>query len=178
MVFIEKLSPKEKIGLFIAVAFVAFAIADRAIVTPVNDRIQRLNREIKIAEKQLIRHLRNLSQKEIVSKEYAKYIEYVRKVGSDEEEVAKILGEIESLARKSNVYLGDMKPHSPKVKGFHKEYTVEIEAESRMEPLINFLYQINNSPQLLRAEKLRVGSKKEKRGVVKSSILITKLVIP
>lgn len=178
MAFLTKLSKKERIGLFIAMGFASLALLDRLVVSPINNRIQQINREIKISEKQLGRDLRNLNRKGIITKEYQKYIQYIKKVGSDEEEVARILGEIEELARKSAVYLVDMKPQQPKKVDFYKEYTVEIEAEGDMESLVNFLHQLNNSSQLLRAEKLRLNLKEKGSSIIKASLLITKVLIP
>ena len=178
MVFLAKLSKKEKIGLFIGVGFISLALLDRVIIGPVNNKIQQINQEVKTNEKQLSRDLRNLNQEEVITKTYQKYVGYVKKVGSDEEEAAKILSEIEELAGKSAVYLADMKPRSPKQVNFYKEYSIEIEAEGEMVSLVNFLYQLNNSPLLLRAEKLRFSLKSKDSRIVKTSILITKVSIP
>jgi len=176
---LAKLSKKEKIGLFIAAIFIFLVILDKLIITPMNRKFRGLNQEIKMAENRLSRHLRNLSQKETVTMGYRKYIPYVKKIGSDEEEVAKILAEIEELARKSKISLAGIKPQAPKEVNFYKEYVVEIEANGIMECVTNFLYQLNNSTQLLRAEKLRLSSKgKEASSVIKASILITKILIP
>ncbi len=176
--FLAKLSNKERIGLFIAIAFVFLAFLDRLIINPINDKIQQIDREIKITEKQLGQYWRYLIQKEVVSKEHQKYTQFVKKISSDEEEAAKIFGEIEELARKSAVYLVDMKPQPPRQVDFYREYTVEIKAEGEMESLISFLYQLNNSPQLLCAERLRLNLKERESSLVKASMLITKILIP
>jgi Tfp pilus assembly protein PilO len=101
----------------------------------------------------------------------------VERSGSDEEEVAKILGEIEALSRQSGIYLVDMKPQAPKDIDFYKEYTVEIEVEGEMIPLTTFLHQLNTSPQLLRIKKLRLTSKEEGQTGLKSSMVITKVLV-
>lgn len=176
--FLVRFSKKEKRGIYIAIIFISLAFLDRLVVSPINGKIQQINRDIKLSEKQLGQYLRYLLQKERVSKEYQKYLQFVEKIGSDEEEVAKIIGEIEELARRTKIYLVDIKPQSPKEIDFYKEYTVEIEIEGRLEPIVNFLYQINNSLQLLRAEKLRITLKEKEADVIKSSMLITKILIP
>ncbi len=177
MMFFEKLSKKEKIGLLIAFGFLAAAFLDRLIVAPIRNKIKRINREIEISEKQLSMNLRNIKQKDIIEQKYEKYVDYVKRSGSDEEEVARILGEIEVLARKSSVYLVDTKPQTPKRVDFYKQYMVEIEGEGEMRSIIKFLYELNVSPQLLRAEKVRLSIKAKKRGVIKVSMLITKVLI-
>src|SRR3989338_6023733 len=152
--FWDKLSKKEKIGLSLAFAFIAVAFFDRLIVSPIRNRIQQINRNIQVSEKQLAHDLRNVHQQDHIAEEFKKYVGYVQRSGSDEEEVSKILGEIESLSRQSDIYLADMKPQTPKNIDFYKEYTIEIEVEGEMIPMMKFLYQLNTSPQLLRIKKL------------------------
>lgn len=173
----DKLSPKEKIGLSIAFGFLALAFLDRLFISPVRARFSALNQQIRISEKQLGSDMRNINQKKFISEEYEQYVPYVRRSGSDEEEVARILGEIESLARKSSVYLVDMKPRKPREVEFYKEYTVEIEAEGYMESLMGFLYQLNSSTQLLRIETLRLNPTKSESKVLNASMLITKVLV-
>ena len=178
MMFLDKLSKREKIGASLGAAFLLAVFLDNVVIKPVNVGIKVLNAEIKTGEARLSRYLRNLSCKDEVLKEYQKYAKYVKKGGSDEEETAKILGEIETLARKSNLTLADMKPRMPRAIGFYKEYTVEIEVEGGMKSLVSFLYQLNNSTQLLRAEKVHLYPKKKDSPVIKGLILVTKILIP
>ncbi|HQP10992.1 MAG TPA: type 4a pilus biogenesis protein PilO, partial [Candidatus Omnitrophota bacterium] len=132
--FLEKLSQKEKIGLALAFAFLAVASLDRLIVSPIRTKFRRLDQAIKINEKQLAHDLRNVHQEDQIAAQFDKYVKYVERTGSDEEEVAKILGEIESLAREAEIYLANMKPETPKEVDFYKRYAVEIEAEGAIAP--------------------------------------------
>ena len=173
----DKLSKKEKIGLSVAFTFLALAFLDRLLISPVRTKFNALNQQIRIGEKQLGGDMRNINQKKSIGEEYEQYFPYIRRSGSDEEEVAKILGEIEALARKSSVYLVDMKPRKPREVEFYKEYTVEIEAEGYMESLMSFIYQLNTSSQLLRVETLRLNLTKGDSNVLSASMLITKVLI-
>ena len=173
----DKLSKKEKIGLSVAFAFLALASLDRLLISPVRTKFNALNQQIRISEKQLGGDMRNINQKKFIGEEYEQYLPYIRRSGSDEEEVAKILGEIEALARKSSVYLVDMKPRKPREVEFYKEYTVEIEAEGYMGSVMSFIYQLNTSSQLLRVETLRLNLTKGDSNVLSASMLITKVLI-
>lgn len=175
--FWDRLSRKEKIGLSLALAFITVAVLDRLIVSPIRSRVRQINQNIQISEKQLAHDLRNVRQKDQIEKQFEKFVGYVERSGSDEEEVAKILGEIESLARQSGIYLVDMKPQAPKDIDFYKEYTIEIEVEGEMIPLTKFLHQLNTSPQLLRIKKLRLTSKEEGQAGLKASMVITKVLV-
>ena len=177
MDFFSKLSKKEKTGIVVAGIIVLLAFSDGLIIRPIRERVTGLNDQIKMRREELKRNLQNLSQKETVSREYEKYARYVTKAGSDEEAVAQILAEVEELARESRVYLVDTKPQPPVEAGFYKEYKAEIEIEGRVDAIVDFLYQLNNSTQLLRAEKLRIASKSKVSTTAKAFILITKVLI-
>jgi hypothetical protein len=178
MDFISKLSKKEKVGLAAAAIVVSVVMIDRLVVSPIGERFQRLGREIELSEKKLVLDLRNISNKELISGEYDKYRNYVkRSASSDEEEVAAVLAEIEGLARRSDINLADIKPQQAKQTDFYREYYVEIEAEGAMEHIIVFLHNLNSSPQLLRAVKLRMGLKDRESSIVKASIMVSNISI-
>ena len=177
MTFWNKLSQKEKIGLSAAITFMVIASFDRLVIDPIFAKLKQMSQEIKISEKQLGHDLRNVHQKDQISELFGQYVAYVERSGSDEEEVGKILAEIEALARKSNVHLVDVKPQTPKEVDFYKEYDVEVEAEGEIVPLMEFLHQLNTSDQLLRVEKLRLNSKKKGKQTLKASMLIGKILI-
>lgn len=177
MNFFNKLSKKEKLGLLLAFGFLAVALIDQLVVSPIRTKLKFIDQAVHINEKKLKMSLRNIKQKNMIEKEYEKYVDYVRRTGSNEEEVAKILREIEVLARKSSVYLVDTKPHTPKKVDFYNTYMVEIEGEGRMDSIVDFLHKLNTSKQLLRAEKVRLSIKGKEPGVVKVSMLITKVLV-
>jgi len=177
MVFWDKLSKKEKIGMSFAIAFILIASTDRLIVNPIRGRFQRVNQAIKISEKQLGHDLRNVHLKKQIEEEFEKYVQYVERSGSDAEESKKFLGEIESLAQQSNVDLVDIKPQKPIEVDFYKEYSVEIEVQGKIADLMTFLHRINISAQLLRVEKFRLNAKDSGTKALKSSMLITKVLV-
>jgi Tfp pilus assembly protein PilO len=172
------MSPREKAGAAIAIVFVFLAFILLPIVSRVNYRVGQLNGEIKKDEKLLAEYLRYMNQKGIVTSEYQKYEKFVKKSGSDEEEQTKMLGEIEQLARKTGVSIVNMKPLAPRPVDYYKIYEVSIEAEGGMESLVDFVYQISQSAQLLRAEKVALNLKEKGSSVVKGVFSVTKVVIP
>lgn len=177
MKFLEKLSKKERIGLAIAVIFVFSAFLDRAVIAPIHRQIQRLYKEVEIKEREFGQGVRNIKQKNIIISQYQKYTEYLVKGGSDEEEIAKVLSELEGLARETYVGLIDVRPQLPTRTEFYRIFYIEVEIESEMDSLVNFLYQLNNSPQLLRTKKVRFSLKDKDSPFIKATFLITKVVI-
>ncbi len=175
---LPKLSAKEKIGLGLGIAISLIALLDRVVVGPLSATVRQLNQEILIAELDLCRDLRNLDEKEAITKEFQDYAKYVKQMGSDEEDMAMFLREIENLAHKSSINLLDVKPQMPQAKDLHKQFTVNAEAEGDMPALIMFLHQLNTSDCLLRSEKISLKLSQEENSLLRASILVTKIVIP
>lgn len=172
-----RLSTKEKIGLGLGMAFALLALFDRIVIGPMSQKFHHLNQEIRLAELDLCRDMRTLDEKEAVTKEFQDYARYVKQMGSDEEEMARFLREVENLANKSSVNLLDVKPQMPQSKDLQKQFTVEIEAEGDMPAIIMFLHQLNTSDCLLRSEKITLKLIQKEKNILRASILVTKIVI-
>jgi len=172
------MSPREKAGMAIAAVVVLVVFVDRLIVNPMAVRMHRLNTEIKAGENALRLDTGLAGQKGAVSAEYGKYSAYVRKSGSDEEEQTKMFSEIEELERKSGVSPLNMKAIAPRAVDFYRKYEVELEVEGEMEQIVNFLYLLNNSPQLLRAEKVTLNPRDRDSAAVRAKMNVTKVVMP
>ncbi len=173
----RQFSSKEKIGIVLAVIVLLVAALDRLVVNPLHDLFQQLDMDIKVAEIELGRDLRNVGQKDTIAAEYQNYIQYVQKIGSDEEETAKMLGVIEGLAQKSAVALVEIKPQPVDVKRSPKTYAVEIEATGEMFSIVSLLYGLNTSDQLLRPEKVEIKIPAKDSTVCRVSIRVTRMVI-
>ncbi|MFA6636147.1 MAG: GspMb/PilO family protein [Candidatus Omnitrophota bacterium] len=176
--FIKNLSKKEKIGLSIAAFFIFLVVLDRAVFLPVRGRIDRLQKEIEIHEREMRQHLFYLDRKENVEGEHTRYVQDIVEKRSEEEEMAGILAEVETIARNAGLSVLDIRSFSPRQESFLKKYAVDMAAESDTKTLINFLHCLSSSQQLLRAEKLTVSPRDAEGTALKISVVITKVVIP
>ncbi len=173
----SRLSKREKYIVYISITIIVAVFFDRAVLHPLANRIKKLNREILLQEKRLERSLYILSQENLVVSEHKKYTQHVKQSRSDEEEKSELLSEIEKLARKSSVFLRDIKLDLTEKIGPYKQYTVAIEIESKIDYLVDFIYQVENSPRLLRVKNFYLTPKKKKSSVLKAQVTITELLI-
>jgi Tfp pilus assembly protein PilO len=117
-----------------------------------------------------------MRDKDEIDKEYAKYEAQLRSRGSDEQEMTYILNGLERIARNARIKIVNIKPKPPQEKEFYRSYLVEIETESDMHSLMKFIFDVKNSPLLLRIDKLSLSSKSSRTGaVIRASMLISKL---
>ncbi|MFW5857053.1 MAG: GspMb/PilO family protein [Planctomycetota bacterium] len=178
MIALAQLARREWIGLLLAGTLVLAAVLDRVAVTPLVGGFAELETEITQEEKALRTAFRNVQQKELVSEAYQRYVAYIKQAGSDEETAARMLAEIEGLARNADLHLADVKPREPRMLGHAKWFEVEVQADGSMESLIRFLHDLNRSSQLLRARTLVITPREEGERPLRATMGITHVLIP
>jgi Tfp pilus assembly protein PilO len=97
--------------------------------------------------------------------------------GADEEEVASLLNEVEGQARKAGLSLLNIKPKPATTTEAGKQYPVEVEVETQMKDLVNFIYGLQSSKYILQVQKLRMVPKGKRKAEVKGYLLINRTVI-
>ena len=117
-----------------------------------------------------------LAEEDSLTSEYKKFTQNIKQTQSDEETIATLLGSIEKMASSVSVLLVDMKPSVVEKSEFYKKYSVKIEVDAKMNNLVDFIYQLENSPQLLRVAEFRAAPQK-KEFVLKVYLTITEILI-
>jgi Tfp pilus assembly protein PilO len=175
--FWDNFSQKEKIGLIAGSLFMSFALLDRLMIGPINQKIKQADLQIKQNRRELAVEIHNASQKPALKEAYDKLVPQEEGKGTDEERIAGMLTAVEDLGRDSGSTLLDIKPQPTKNQGLFKQYSITVEAEGEMEKLVTFLYKVNHSKELLRVENLQLNLKDKEAKVLKASILISKVGI-
>ena len=174
---LSRLSKRERYILYITVVVIVSILFDKVVLSPITERLNKLNGEIFIQEKKLEKSLRILAQEELITSEYKEYTQFIRQSRSDKEEIAELLSEIEKIASKTPISLADIKPGKIEKVGHYRKYTVKIETESEMDHLANFIYQLELSPRLLRVKDFYLTPKKKGSPVLKVRMTITETLI-
>ncbi|MCX5694082.1 MAG: GspMb/PilO family protein [Candidatus Omnitrophica bacterium] len=176
-VFLGRLSKKDRTIFYVIVAIVSLLILDRAIISPVFSKICSLNKEIQDKQATIKKNLRILTQKDKILAQSSKYSSFLGDSQmTEDEQVTAVLKELESLASKSSVYLIDMKPAGAKGSGSSKKIYVNLNCEAQMEQLVDFMYNMENSSNLISIEKYQLTPKAKESSVAKCSISVYKVV--
>ena len=174
--FLSKLSKNERYLLYMTITAVVVYFFDKIVVNPISQKMNKLNDEIFTEEKKLIKSLRILAQEDFILDQNKKYTQHLRQSSSDEEAIAGLLGEIETLANKSSVVLADIKPGPVEKRGNYKRYIVEIEGEATIGRLADFFYQIEDSMHLLRIRDFDLIPKEKDSATLKARTKITEIL--
>ena len=176
MEFLSRLSKKEKRLFYIAATIISIVFLDRVVFRPVLNKLESFNGKISIEEKKLEKSMHILAQESTITSEYKKFAQDIKQGQSDEEAIASLLSGIEKMANSVSVFILDMKPAPVEKAEFYKKYAVKIEAEAKISNLTDFIYQLENSPSLLRVSDFRLTPQK-KETVLKINMTVTEVLI-
>ncbi len=174
----SKLSKREKYILYISIIIVASVFIDRVMISPVMRVLNNLSEEISVHEKKLERSMRIWNEGDSIRSEYERNMLSLKKILSDEEEIAGLSSEIEKLGRKTAVLIKNIKPLPIEEGTLYTQYKINIEAEAEMPFLMDFIYQLEKSPQLLKVNRFSLTPKNKQSAALKVNLLVTKVLIP
>ena len=175
---LKKLSGREKKILAVVILMIVGLICYHGMWKPIMGRFATIDDEIFAARMQLRKAKIYVEQREEILEEIKNYPNLERMdAGTDEEEIGRFLNFIEQTARSSGVSLADVKPEQVRSDKTSKQFIVALTAESKVDELISFIYGLQHSSELLRIDRVEVVSKEEKSSVLRSSLIVSRMVV-
>jgi len=156
--FLTNLSKRERIFFFLAAAAIVLSLIGNFFLKPISAKWDLINGKILNKEIELKRKTKYLNQKDRVRSVYQEYNEYAKEKLSDEEALAALLSRLEEEAGASGINVIDVRPKPTKDLSFYKKYTLELTCETTIEKCIDFVYNLQKSPQSIRVEMLNLTS--------------------
>jgi Tfp pilus assembly protein PilO len=173
---IKKLSAREKIILYAVIIIAALSLIYIGLVEPLIARWNNVNSRIEITKAKLRKSLSLIKDKNSIDEEYSRFASRLKKSASDEQEMTIVLDELEKAARRSNLKITSMRPKPARQKEHYRQFEVEIETESDMNSLMKFIYDIKNSPQLIKIDKLNLNTRGGQQAVIiRASMQVSKI---
>ena len=176
--YLARLSGREKTVFSAAILIVSLTALDRLVVFPIFSKMDELTAEIGEKESGIKKCLHILAHKDRILAAGIKYKTFIKSARSVEEEMTTFLKEIENLASQNSIYLVDMKPGGVEEKAETKKYVPNLNCESQLEQLVEFMYSIERSDKLLTIERYKINPKSKESSVARTSISISKMVVP
>jgi O-succinylbenzoate synthase len=175
--FLTNLSSREKYIFYLTLTVIFLTLTYKFIFEPLNEKWSQLNSQILAKQIELKRRIQYLQQEEKVKQIYQKYAEKARMSGSEEEEMAVLLSEMEKNSSATKIHIVNIKPRPIKDLSICKKYILEMNCEATMEDYIKFIYNLQKSTQLIRVEKIKLTSQGKDSPLLKARIVISKLLI-
>jgi len=176
--FVTKLSKRERTIFYCTLGVVTMVLLDRTILSPIIDKVNHLSETIQAKEEAIEQSQLIVTQEERIKGETSLYAPYLVKPKSEEKTITAFLKGVETLAKKSSVYLIDIKPAGKDIEGNTIQYFVKLNFEAQMEQVVNFFYNVSNFEELIKIENFEIQPKSVGSSVVVCSTTISKSVIP
>ena len=175
--FFANLSKRERFFFFLATAVIALSLISNFFLKPVVAKWDLINGKILNKEIELKRKLRYLNQKDRVNSIYQQYSQYVKERVSDQQARADLLRRLEEQAGASGINIIDIRSKPTKDLTLYKKYTLELTGEADIEKCIDFLYNLQKSPELIRVEIIDLASAEKNSSLLKARMAITSVQI-
>jgi len=174
----SSISKREKKLFIITLLVISLSMLYPFAIEPFYREYVRLNQDINIKRVRLAKNIRLMEQKNIIMQEFDKYGQQLKIKGSDEEEMASVLSEIEKIGKSAGIYLSDVKPQRIKDMDFYRIMLVEIKFQASMKTFSKFIYELGNSALLLKVSRLQVNSKGADSSLLEGIIQVSKVSLP
>ncbi len=171
---LSRFSKRERSLTIATITIVATVVSYGFVVEPLISSWSRLNRRIGSMSLKLERNYKLLGRGEIIEERYKRYSRYVKPLSSEEEEVASMLKEIEAMARADSVHINNIRPHPARDRGFYEDFIFEVIADADISSLVKFIYDLQNSGNLLRVKKFTLSAVSKQKDQLKIIMLINK----
>jgi len=174
---LDRFSKRERLFLVVTVTIIAVAIGYALILEPLSSKWRDFDRQIGQRILKLNKNLGILKREKSIKAEFAKYAEHTKSMGTDEEVIASLLKAIEQKAGQTQTRITNIRPRPVKDFGFYKEFVFEVISESSLEELLRFVYELQNSKELLKVKKLTLTLKSSQTHLLRGVMDIIKVSV-
>ncbi len=171
---LSKFTKRERRLTVITVVIVLSTVSYVFIIEPLMRAWSELSNEIRTSEVKLEKSFRLLNQQDRLKAEYEMYAPHIKKISSDEEEIASMLKVVEEIARNDSIHITNIRPQPLVDRGFYKEIAFELIAEANIKQLCKFMYDLQSSGNLLRTKRLTLSAASSKKEELKAVMEIAK----
>jgi len=174
---ILNMTKREKMLFYITVSVVAIWAGQKYVVQPILDSKAVFGNKYASSIAKLEKYQKLVDGENIIKDKFSKIASNVGVSGSIDEEIAKFLTEIESIAGLSGVAIYEIKPASEDETDIYIKLQSDMEIEGDISEILDFMRKIKNSASLMAAEKLTLSAKQSGSSLIKCRILVSKVII-
>jgi len=173
-----RLGPRERLGLAAALAFLAFLLLDRLVTQHMTEQYKRLDMQIENETATLEYHESVLSVKDAIQDQFDAIRERIGESLPPAEATVLIEGQIDALAKESDMDLRSIQHREPRQADYYHEYFVDIgDFETDESGLLRFLHGLRGLAGTFQVASLSVSPDSSGK-LVKGSMTITKVMMP
>ena len=169
---LPQLKPRERLLATGSGVVLLMVLLDRLVLNPWLHHAQTVRQEIHRMEQSLNHYNRLLSRKDYVLAQRERYQRYLRSPLPDELQMATLLKEVEGLADRSRLLLGEIKPLPPEGDDALRRYSLDVQFECTLEAWVDFLIELEGSPALFQIVRASLATQEETPDRLKGSVRV------
>jgi len=171
------LSGRENRLFYLTLTVVVVWIGQAFVVKPISTKWKQLDDQIAADNLKLEKSEHLIRRRGPITNDYEKAASTLKMTGSAEEEMAKFLTDIESLANTTGVHINEIKPLPTKKFNLYRKFYADLELEGDMAQISGFMRNVQDSPNLLAIDKLSLNPKQASSNLLKCGAVISKIAI-
>ncbi len=173
-----KLKKREKIILYLCIFVTLGSLLYVYVIEPGITSARNIDTKLALKKKELKRDEDLLAKKDEIRKEYQEFYKRLTSEKTADEKFAQIFIDLEKLAKKSGIkQIITMTPlHSEdafREDRMYQELKVQVGLESSIGALVQFMYEVLNSPHLFGIGKLQIVPDNETPSFLRSQIAVS-----
>ena len=171
------LSKREKFVLAITVTAIILSLTYNFILKPYLRVAGILEKDIAQHKAKLLGASHYLQKKTAIEKDFQDALGNLKRQEgvSGEQQIARILVELENLGNLSGIRITDIKPKPMRTYDFYSEFIIEIKFEAELREAAKFIYEIQQSKEILKIEKLQLNIKSSDSPLLEGHLRVHKV---
>lgn len=171
------LSAREKMILVVCLLVVAFYIIYYFGYQWVKEEMRSQQGNILQGQKDLKKYAYAVREEKIVEQKLKNYMAVLKQSGSDEQEMTKVLSDIEAVAENAGIKIINMEPGKIKRINFYNYFPVDVQTEGSLKKICEFLYALESKANHFYVDEVRIEKYAARADNLKCQLVVSRLLI-
>lgn len=174
----RSLTSREKKIFFLCLIVIGFYIVYSFGYQKIKEGITAQQEVFLENEKTLRRYAQIVRSEKTIEQKFAHYAKILEQKGSDEQEMTRVLSDIEETANKVDIRISNMEPGKIKKGDFYNYFSVDIQAEGPLKKICELLYVLEGKPNYFYVDEIRIEKYAARADTLKCRLVVSRLLIP
>lgn len=171
------LSAREKKIFVVCLLVIAFYIIYYLGYQWVKDEIRSQQGNIFQSQKDLKKYAYAIREEKVVEQRLKSYMVALKQKGSDEQEMTKVLSDIEAVAENTGIKIINMEPGKIKRINFYNYFPVDVQTEGSLKKICEFLYALESKANHFYVDEIRIEKYAARADTLKCQLVVSRLLI-
>ncbi len=174
---INQLSRRERLILAVTAAAISIFLLDRFVIERAFSYLREMDEKITLRKKEIRKNERLLTLRAGLESLYQGVVSGIRMTGTEDQNTAQVLREIEQVGTESEMAISNLKPRPSRTEDDFRIFAIDLEAEGRMEKLLTFLHKLQNAGRFFHVEGLKVRVHEKDPDLVRINMNLSKIAL-